>query len=697
MKKYIKLKFFDLNFFIQYLSICYILFAFITLFDKTYSIPFIFIDGTIFIIFTYPLSYFFRIILNQYRKKELTVNHILKQTFRWLVVFLILWPIFIFIIQAILMIIYLIFGFVSFIAFDLDITSGGTLGSKIFENILFPNGKISFWPLLPWRHLWVTTFLAIIMSSIGADYIYTKSRIKKRESVIPKKEESQTLYAKLKEYKSRIIPIKTKIETDSDKKRKEIKSFFESLQRKKKENILSYNGTILDDSNYNLFYSFINETKESLCILCWRVDERLLSELLWFLKDKNIKVQLITKNRTNKGYLKEFKKYCSNLKLENPTHRNKIHAKLIIKDNKYLVLGSSNFTEASMSETGNFLDCNIITKHKEIVESAIDLFKSLYQNKDYTKNSKLMYSRNHKDYLPFSLKPYFEKENEEIILLFSCNQVDKRIIDRIIEWNSKTLIKLYVSDRWTTSEINQDNLYSMKWLCGASSNAYRNVRVIPIRSNVHSKLYLFKGQKIAFISSQNLTVESWQSLLETGIITNDKKDLKYLLGSIKSFKKSKLDKIDDLEETDKPESSFSGSKYEAPIGLPWELPEADEKWKIPKSRIWKYYKLVKHKPKEKSEKLLESVGKREGSSKIIKNPLLEELGSKYLKNYSTTELYSKPTRFLLKGISRRKEMLFWENKLEYFNRLYKEASSDKERKRNRGAIDYIEKKLEEFD
>ena len=545
------------------------------------------------------------------------------------------------------------------------------------------------------RKGYLAYFIGLVFNLFGLLFYcwYYKSKLGKTSVEKPSKsfriktpeKEVSTLYAKPKEHKAKTSSSKNEIQLSFDKKQEEIKSFFESLKNKRKENVLSYtDGTILDDTNYNLFYSFINEAKESLCILTWKIDERLLSELLWFLKDKNINIKIITKSRTNQGCLDEFEKYCSNLKL-NRIHRNKIHAKLIIRDNKYLALGSSNFTEPSMSEAGHFLDCNTITQHKGTVQNAIDLFNSLQDNKDYTKktqDSKLMYSRNHKDYLPFSLKPYFENEKEEIILLFSCGMVDKRIIDIIIQWNSETPIKLYVGDTWATSGLSKDNLSSMKWLYETSINDYKNVSVIPIIDDVHSKLYLFKSQETAFISSQNLTVESWQSLLEAVVITSDKKDIEYLLDSIKSFKKSHLDKIEseDLEETSKPESTFSGSKYEESISIPWELPEANEKCRIPRTRGQSYFKLVKYKPREKKEKFFESIGKREGQGKIIKSPIIEDLESEYLSKQSVTGLYSRPTRYNITGkLSKRKQIRDLERKLEYFNGRCNMASSEKEK------------------
>lgn len=632
---------------------------------------------------------------------EKTSYYSLKNFFIWMFVIFIGWPILIFIVESILFIIYLIIGFALFFIFNLDITSEGTMEAEIVSRIFFPNGSISFYPLLPWRHFWIVFLLVTILFIVGK--YKTSTRFKKfKEWKESKRSSSQKLYAKQMRRKTRAKSSKIQKQTTLDNKQKEIESFFESLKRKSKPSIMHYNyGAILDEANYNLFYSFINEAKESLDILSWRIDERLLSELLWFLKNNIIKVVVITKNRINKGYLNEFKKHCSNLKLE-LIHRNKIHAKLIVKDKKDLALGSSNFTEASMSESGHFLDCNIVTKHKETVQSAIDLFNSLYHNRDNTKkiqNSRLMYSRNHKDYLPFSLKPYFEQEKGEVVLLFPCNMVDKRIVDRIIEWNSTTSIKLYVGDSWATSGLSKDNLNSMKWLYEASINDYKNVSVMPIRKDVHAKLYLFKNQRKAFISSQNLTVESWQSLLETGIIVDDLKDFKYLYDSIKSLKKSQLTKIEigDLEETAKPESTFSGSIIEKSIGIPWELPESDNKWKIPRTRNQSYYNLVKHKPKEKKEKLLEGVGKREGPDKVIKSPLQGELESKYLSKKSITGLYSKPTRYIITDQSKEKKKRDIESEIEYYKEKYKLASTEKEKKKCREAIEWKEKELEEFD
>jgi|SRR3989344_1219915 len=552
--------------------------------------------------------------------------------------------------------------------------------------------------------------LLIVIGMVLLYYSFILSRNKKEEvqKLMEEEQKSEgeveksTLFAKLKEYKTKVKFSRLKKQTLFDNKQEEIEEFFETLQTKGKEVLHYYNfGTTLSDTNYDTFYSFINEAEKYLDILCWKIDERLLSEMLWFLKNKNISIKIITKHRTKQGYLTEFKKYCSNLKLE-IIHRNKIHAKLIIKDKNELILGSSNFTNASMSKSGYFLDCNIIIKHEETIENAIDLFKSLLQTRDCTKeiqNSRLMYSRNHNGYLPFSLKTYFEKENEEIILLFSCNQVDKRIVDRIIEWNPKTLIKLYVSNAWTTSELSKDNLNSMKWIYESSISNYKNLKIIPITEKIHSKIYLFKSQKMAFISSQNLTVESWQSLLEAGILTNNEKDFKYLCDSINSFKKSQLNKIEfeDLEETSKPESMFSGSKDELSISLPWELPEANTEWKIHRTRNQNYYKLVKHKPKQKNEEGIENVDKRLESSKVIKNPFLEELESKYLSKQSFTGIYSKPTRQILSGKSRNEEKRFWKNEFEKLNRKYEIDLSEEDKKKINLAINYVEKQLKKFE
>ena len=753
MGKQIKPKFYDKLFFLQFLIVWYIIFSLIVLIDGTIDLLdafiVIIIGGTIFAIITYSINHLFKIWLYRFSR--------IKTCFFIVGILFILASIGGFSSGDYLaaIIVFLIGYFLSYkkgkeliMKFKYKKKENKFIRSFFFSFFIFLFGFLGLYYLFV--DIWIgVVFFALVWiiykinKPIGSveikkikkeemscicDYCL-KNVIRPKNSKIPifyinnipysyhqdcykntllnekinqEKRGSSTFFAKPKEHKTKTKSSKLEEQSHFDEKQEDIEEFFKALQRKKK--VIAHHdfGTILNDANYNLFYSFINETNKSLDILCWRVDERLLSEMLWFLKDKNINIKIITKNRIKKGYLTEFKKYCSSLILET-SHRNKIHAKFIIRDNKDFILGSSNFTEASMSESGHFLDCNITTKHSETVESAIDLFKSLLQNKNYTKeiqNSKLRYSRNHKEYLPFSLKPYFEKENEEIILLFSCNMVDKRIVDRIIEWNSKTPINLYVGDTWRTSELSRDNLNSMKWLYDTSIGNYKNVKVVPVTDDIHSKLYLFKNQNIAFISSQNLTVESWQSLLEAGILTDDKKDFKYLYDSINSFKKSQLTKIEfeDLEETSKPESTFSGSEHERSMSIPWELPEANAMWMIPRTRNQSYYKLIKHKPRQKKEEGLENAGKRSQTSKIIKSHLLERLESEYLSNQSETGLYDKPTRYIISGkLSKAKQLRDLERKLEYFKKKYEMAASEENRKRYKDGIDYIEKQLEEFE
>ena len=508
---------------------------------------------------------------------------------------------------------------------------------------------------------------------------------------------SNILYSKRAEKNYNVKPYK-QIENE-DKKDDEINLFFENLKKEEHRQITSHpKGAFLDESNYNLFYPFINSANKSLYILSWRIDERLLSELLWGLKDKSIKVIIITKNRTNKGYLNKFKDYCSNLDFE-LTHRNKIHAKLIIKDENEIAVGSSNITNASMSKGEHFLDCNTILDHKESVDDAINLFNSLYYKKDYMKKyetSKLLYSRIFESCLPFSLKKYFKEETEEIILLFSCDMVDNKIIDKIIEWNPKIPIKLYVGDYFGNSHLSKDNLRSMRWLYDTSISNYKNVQVIPVHSNIHSKLYLFKNQKISFISSQNLTISSWQSLLETGIIDDEKKDFDYLYDSIQSLKKSNLDKIEfeDLQEIDAPENLFSGTTTESFIGIPWDLGEANPSWKITRRKNQEYFQLIKKRSREETNKSHQETTK---TNKIIKNPLLEKVSMKYLKIHSKTR-YRNPYKGMISGnLSIGKIKIDLENQLKYFQNLRRLTKNKNEIKKYNEGIKFIKNKLKSIE
>ena len=81
--------------------------------------------------------------------------------------FYILWPIYLFIIVSAFFIIYfVVIGLPLNIIFDIDIISEGTKASDFIGSILFPNGRILFWPLLPWNHFWITFCIINIISVI---------------------------------------------------------------------------------------------------------------------------------------------------------------------------------------------------------------------------------------------------------------------------------------------------------------------------------------------------------------------------------------------------------------------------------------------------------------------------------------------------------------------------------------------------
>lgn len=301
--------------------------------------------------------------------KKPTSRSITKNFLLWALAVFLLYPIFAVIGGIILAIVHIIFG------------GNGNLGTALINTAGFA-----------WKHWELTLLVLFIVALFSESKLKEKLHpqyIKVKRRLVP----AELYIQEVRKRTKKEYPLEAK-EGKYKEEDKDIKQFFKFLEHKDTELIREYQtGVMLDDANYNMFYSFINDVKESLLILCWRVDEKLLSEMLWPVRNKQIKVKVITKNRTNKGYLNEFKNYCSNLNLE-LAHRNKIHAKLIIKDKQITALGSSNITDASMSKTGHFLDCNMITVHKETVEDAINLFESVYHNKDYMKkieNSKLMY------------------------------------------------------------------------------------------------------------------------------------------------------------------------------------------------------------------------------------------------------------------------------------------------------------------
>ena len=352
-------------------------------------------------------------------------------------------------------------------------------------------------------------------------------------------------------------------------------------------------------TNFDLFFSFVSNAKNTVDIMTNVVDGKILAKLLISVIDKGIKIRIITRNRKEQAYLRKLTKVYHNIEIRAYP---KIHAKLLIRDKERMIVGSSNITDASLSETPRFYDVNSITDDKNAVKLGISIFDSIWHGKDltekYDENNILLYSRNGDEFLPKSLLDFVRNENKEIIFIMASGLIDQSILGKIYDSNRDVKKTIITWKEWKLLDtIDDSKLNTLKYLVDLSKGKLDEFKVSPKKSSIHAKVYLFRGQGFALISSQNLTVGSWQSLFETGIIVRGKA-IKMLLDDIKNMENAQFDSINTAE-TERPESTWQGSSQEGKRPLPWELAEADLSWKIQRNRFQKYHKMNSKKIDEK--------------------------------------------------------------------------------------------------
>jgi len=391
--------------------------------------------------------------------------------------------------------------------------------------------------------------------------------------------------------KDKNIEIKEKIEE------REIIDFFDKLENRYNNKIPKdvYSDLYLSNENFNLFHSFISNTRERLDIITAFLEEDLLSELVYLLRDSSVKIRIITRNIRSEGYLAYLKKKF-NLSIE-LKKMNKNHSKLMIRDSEKIITGSSNITEASMSKNEYNYDANVLTDNKDDVSLAQKIFNSLWNNENLIinedeNNSLLLYSKDSKKQLPKILESLIKDEKEEIILVFSSSLIDKRIIKKIREYNMFPKIRIVTSNKWSDEPINEYQLDTMKYLMSLSKRTEDKIQVLPKNKLIHAKIYIFKSQNITLISSQNLTVKSWQSLFETGYLIKDKRTVKKIIEGVNKLPDSVFDSIN-VCETERPMSTWSESTSEITLKVPWNLSESDPNWKIEDKIYGKFYRVVK--------------------------------------------------------------------------------------------------------
>ena len=354
------------------------------------------------------------------------------------------------------------------------------------------------------------------------------------------------------------------------------------------------------DSHIDIFKSFVSNTTNSLDIITHDFSEKILVDLLNHVRNKKIGVRIITYSINDRGYLEPFTRRYPNISVQIRKLKN-IHSKLIIRDSEKAILGSSNLDNASLN---NNYEINVCFDEGKDVHRAKEIFDSLWTGKDIIKKeikSNLVFSNSDESGLPLYLKRFFEDE-KEVTIIMNLNAIDKEVIDTIKSWNKKLKIKLVTGSSWTNQPISKNKIESFRFLKSTFGDKKSDVQVIPRNVHVHAKTYLFKKQKIVFVSSQNLTKDSWRSELETGYLLKNENQLNNILKSLERFGEGRLQDLNFID-TSKPDSKWITKGGEFAVSkVPWMLLEEKDPTFLPKEKVWTYFKLIRDERKKKGER-----------------------------------------------------------------------------------------------
>ncbi|MCL4326574.1 MAG: phospholipase D-like domain-containing protein, partial [Candidatus Thermoplasmatota archaeon] len=324
-------------------------------------------------------------------------------------------------------------------------------------------------------------------------------------------------------------------ERDKKTAEKEIEEKVISEEIKKEIEALNNKGFYFTNSNWKVFYLFINETKKKLDI----ITNRLSFETFSFLFGKNklsstVKIRIIV-GHTPRNYDK-IKRFVATYGLDLELYVCKrIHCKFCIRDEDTILLGSSNMVFNSLGNIkreGNF-EADIIYDYEPDVKEASNLFETIWQEKEkYVPlhgSSRFLSSISG---IPSKIEELISKTEGELII-FSPNFADTELIGAIRMINENIKIKIVLNWPDKASENNKKALNLIRDAKSADGTEAL-FSIIPRRESIHAKIYVF-DKKIAFISSLNLTQSSWGYMIETGLLIDDKEIIESIMKMIKTF------------------------------------------------------------------------------------------------------------------------------------------------------------------
>lgn len=348
--------------------------------------------------------------------------------------------------------------------------------------------------------------------------------LKEAKMIAEKEKPTEKIIVEVKETE------KKKIERRKDKTEKPEEG--EDEERIKKEiEALSNENFYFTNGNWRVFYRFINAAEKKLDIITNRMSFETF-ELLFNNVSSAIKIRIIVGHTPN-NYDK-IKKFKENRGLDLELYICKrVHCKFCIRDEKNILLGSSNLVFTSLGNIqgrGNF-EADILSDDPSIIEEASNLFETIWQEKKYVPIHTYGRFLSSGLGIPSQIEELISKTEKELII-FSPNFADKELICALRMFNRNIEIKIVLNWPNKSNEKVKRALNLIR--DGKTTDGKRLFSIRSRRQQIHAKIYVFDRKK-ALISSLNLTQSSWGYMIETALLTSDEEIIEHVTKMIENF------------------------------------------------------------------------------------------------------------------------------------------------------------------
>ena len=203
----------------------------------------------------------------------------------------------------------------------------------------------------------------------------------------------------------------------------------------------------------------------------------------------------------------------------------RLHAKILISDNKRVLIGSSNITHSSLGsvdDDGSMIEVNIVTMEKNVVQRADELFEIIKREK---MNSNLPREISNNDLMSsvngFPSKMEQLMRNAKQVTIIVPALMHKSILGALRMVTHERQLEIITNWPKSSSKSDRMGLHLLRGLFYK-----KTIKFIPLkeRDRIHAKVYVFtvgNEKKIVAITSANLTHDSWHRSVETGFLTEN--------------------------------------------------------------------------------------------------------------------------------------------------------------------------------